>query len=65
MQHCGLEQLQWLARTAFACVGVVLQEAVTARSTTGKALRRKVIKGAVMVFVTAGYSGTQARGRGL
>lgn len=27
------------------------------RSATGKALRRKVLKGAVMVFVTAGYSG--------
>lgn len=30
---------------------------MTARSTVGKELRRKVISGAVMVFVTAGYSG--------
>lgn len=32
-------------------------DAVSARSTTGKKLRRQVLKGAVMVFVTAGYSG--------
>jgi hypothetical protein len=32
-------------------------DAVSARTTTGKKLRRQVLKGAVMVFVTAGYSG--------
>jgi carnosine synthase len=30
---------------------------VTARTAQGKKLRRQVISGAVMVFVTAGYSG--------
>ena len=33
------------------------QDVVTSRTGAGKLLRRQVIKGAVMVFVTAGYSG--------
>lgn len=40
-----------------AALKEVNMEAVTSRSSLGKALRRQVIKGAVMVFVTAGYSG--------
>lgn len=32
-------------------------EVVASRTETGRQLRRKVLKGAVMVFVTAGYSG--------
>ncbi len=34
-----------------------LQDAVNSRTTDGRSLRRTVLKGAVMVFVTAGYSG--------
>lgn len=33
------------------------QNAVSQRTTAGRKLRRKVLQGAVMVFVTAGYSG--------
>ena len=35
----------------------ISQSAVTARNALGKKLRRQVISGAVMVFITAGYSG--------
>ena len=35
----------------------VLQEKVSSRSFDGKRLRRHVLRGAVIVFVTAGYSG--------
>lgn len=36
---------------------VWLQDMVSARTQEGRKLRRQVLKGAVMVFVTAGYSG--------
>ena len=34
-----------------------MQEKVSSRSFDGKRLRRHVLRGAVIVFVTAGYSG--------
>jgi hypothetical protein len=36
---------------------LVLQDKVSSRSFDGRKLRRHVLRGAVIVFVTAGYSG--------